>query len=165
MRGTHSVEVRAGTIRRTMIRRCTRLWSDRNVKPIIKTRHENRWETTKLGWRHLDETKTEKFVTQDKHSARSNRKWLEPTWLRTHRRVLQWCQTKSSRELCHLSLCHLPSNRPPSQGFSVTPVTPSDQHNCHTIFLKNEAATVVPCPLNVVYRRRTSTVDAESLAW
>ena len=46
------------------------------------TCHEKSWETTKLGCRHVDNTKPEKLVTQKSHTARSRRKWLEPQWLR-----------------------------------------------------------------------------------
>ena len=52
-------------MRRTMIRRCTRFRRDRrdrHCRPIINTRHENRWETTKLGCRHLDKIKPEMLV-------------------------------------------------------------------------------------------------------
>ena len=35
--------------------------------------------------RHLDKTKPEKLVNGKTHHERSNRKWLEPTWLRTRR--------------------------------------------------------------------------------
>ena len=49
-------------MRRTMIRRCTRFRRDRHCRPIINTRHENRWETTKLGCGHLDKIKPEMLV-------------------------------------------------------------------------------------------------------
>ena len=56
----HSVEIKAGTIRRTKIRRCD--WQRSN------TRHKNEWDATKLRSTHLDKTKPEKLVTQKNHT-------------------------------------------------------------------------------------------------
>ena len=70
-----------GTIRRSHIRRGgwhRRYW---HIGPIINACHENSWETTKLGCRHMDKTKPEKLVELEKHRARSNSKWLEPKWI------------------------------------------------------------------------------------
>ena len=55
-------------------------------------------ETTKLGCRHLDKNKTREARARDKHRARSNKKWLEPKWLRMR---------KTQNELCrsHLTMC------------------------------------------------------------
>ena len=54
----------------------------KNVWPIANMRHENRWETTKLSCRHMDKSKPEKLVNGKTHRERSNKKWLEPKWLR-----------------------------------------------------------------------------------
>ena len=59
---THSVEMRARTIRRTIIRRGPRHRRERHIGPIVNTCHENRWETTKLGCRHLGQHTPETLV-------------------------------------------------------------------------------------------------------
>ena len=100
---SHSVEIRAGTIRRTEIR--SSWWTrHKHVWPIANTRHENRWETTKLSCRHLDKSKPEKLVNGKTHRERLNRKWLEPKWLRRREggrgreRRKSWFSMTSGRE-------------------------------------------------------------------
>ena len=46
------------------------------MRSNTRTCHENSWETTKLGCRHLDKKKNRSAREREKHSALSNRKWL-----------------------------------------------------------------------------------------
>ena len=67
------------TIRRAIIRRGTKHRWDRHIGPIMNTCHENRWETTTLGCRHLDKTKPEKLVNGEKppHTVEQEMAWAK----------------------------------------------------------------------------------------
>ena len=59
---SHSFKVRKRTVRRTHIRRGGWRRRYRHICSVVHTCHEKRWETTKLGCRHVDKTKPEELV-------------------------------------------------------------------------------------------------------